>query len=146
MAKFTISANIAEEVYKAIKDVKQYDEQTQLKIKNAIRAGTRDVMVSAISRAPYKTGKLKISIGMSFSDRYGAQGIVVAKSPHAKFVEYGVQSAVVIPVREKAMKPGNEGWYIGKAIIPARPAHPFMRPAMEEVRPKIENAIKDVLK
>lgn len=140
---FRIYSNLEEQVFKALRDIKQYDEKTQADIRNAVRDGTKGVMEESIRRAPMKTGKLKSNITMSF-DYDKSMGIVRAKSPHAHLVEYGARAAVAVPDRKKALTIGDG--FAASANIPARPAHPFMRPAIEKERPEIEKKIREVLK
>lgn len=63
----------------------------------------------------------------------------------AHLIELGTKGSVEIPVKKKALHPGADGWFMAKAIIPYRAAKPFMKPAMDTVRPTIESAIKDVI-
>lgn len=140
---FRIYSNLDDQVFKALRDIKQYDEKTQSGIRNAVRDGTKSVMEESIRHAPMKTGNLKSNITMSFNYEK-SMGIVKAKSPHAHLVEYGARAAVTVPDKKKALKIGDG--FAASANIPARPAHPFMRPAIEKKRPEIEKKVREVLK
>ena len=106
---------------------------------------TGRVFEGAVSRVPKKTGKLASSIKQEFRPTpHGLQGYVKAMDPIAHIIEFGAAGSVVIPIRKKALHPGAEGWFAAHAIIPQR-AHPFMKPAMDAVRPELERAVKEAV-
>ena len=70
---------------------------------------------------------------------------VYTKNKVAHLVEFGAVATVSIPTHKKAMKPGGQGWFMAKAIIPKRAPHPFMQPAIDIVRPTIREAIKEAI-
>lgn len=138
-----VYSNLSDEVFKVLRNIKQYDEETQKNIRSAVRDGTKEVLAEAIRRAPMRTGKLKASITMSF-DYDKSMGIVRAKSPVAHLIEYGTRAVTITPQMRKALE--INGKFAAYANIPAKAAHPFMRPAIEKVRPDIEKKIIEALK
>ena len=147
MAKtFFVPTNITAEVRKALGDITKYDKATQQRLDGVIRDMTGRVFKEAVSRVPKKTGHLASTIVQEFQPTpRGLQGYVKAKSHVAHLVEFGTQGSVVIPTRKKALHPGASGWFAAHAIIPRRTAHPFMRPAMDAVRPDLERAVKEAV-
>ncbi|WP_294000231.1 hypothetical protein [uncultured Megasphaera sp.] len=147
MAKsFWVSTNITAEVKKALGDITKYDADTRQRLDGVIRDMTGRVFEGAVSRVPKKTGKLASSIKQEFRPTpRGLQGYVKAMDPIAHIIEFGAAGSVVIPIRKKALHPGAEGWFAAYAIIPQRAAHPFMKPAMDAVRPELERAVKEAV-
>lgn len=147
MAKsFWVSTNITAEVKKALGDITKYDAATRQRLDGVIRDMTGRVFEGAVSRVPKKTGKLAGSIKQEFrTTPHGLQGYVKAMDPIAHIIEFGAAGSVVIPTRKKALHPGAEGWFAAYAIIPQRAAHPFMKPAMDAVRPELERAVKEAV-
>lgn len=145
MVRF-VKANISDEVYKAMSQIGQYNQKTQEGIRQVVRDKTNEVYKISVQLAPMKTGNLKANIKESISNSAeGTQGIVESNDPVAHLIELGTKGSVEIPVKKKALHPGADGWFMAKAIIPYRAAKPFMKPAMDTVRPTIESAIKDVI-
>lgn len=147
MAKsFWVSTNITAEVKKALGDITKYDAATRQRLDGVIRDMTGRVFEGAVSRVPKKTGKLAGSIKQEFrTTPHGLQSYVKAMDPIAHIIEFGAAGSVVIPTRKKALHPGAEGWFAAHAIIPQRVAHPFMKPAMDAVRPELERAVKEAV-
>ena len=147
MAKsFWVSTNITAEVKKALGDITKYDADTRQRLDGVVRDMTGRVFEGAVSRVPKKTGKLAGSIKQEFRPTpHGLQGYVKAMDPIAHIIEFGAAGSVVIPIRKKALHPGAEGWFAAYAIIPQRAAHPFMKPAMDAVRPELERAVKEAV-
>ena len=145
-SKAIVKANISEEVYKALVRIDRFNVATQESIRKAVREKTLEVYRLTIAHAPYKKGKLKSSIQMEIGNtKRGTQGIVKTDDPVAHLVENGTAHSVVIPVVKKALHPGGSDHYFKRAVIPPRRAHPFMRPAMDAVRPTIEQAVKEAI-
>ena len=139
-----IRANIEEAIYKITADIKKYDEETQNRIKQAVRNGTKGVYENAVRAAPMKrTGNLKTGITMEMSDRE-ATGVVKSTAPHSHLVEFGTKQRFVTPTIHKALKIKSQ--FVRGVITSGKmPKKPFMRPAIEKERPKIETAIKGAL-
>ena len=145
MAKrpFYIKADISEEAYKATRNISRYDKATQERIKATIREKTDEVFNEALRRVHSYTGNLASSIKQEYNTEGNrASGRVQADAPHAHLLEFGHAGGVAVPIRKKALAPGADGWFFKWAIIPAQPAHPFMKPAIDKVRPSIEEAIR----
>lgn len=141
-----VKADISTGVYKALSDIQRYDAATQTEIYGAVQDKTKEVYTQAVQLAPSKAGNLKASIKYNVNrSQSGIAGTVYTKDPVAHLVEFGARSAVEIPIRKKALHPGAAGWFMAKATIPRRSPHPFMKPAMDTVRPSIESAIKEAV-
>ncbi len=147
MAKtFWVTTNVTAEVKKALGDVTKYDKDTQQRLDGVVRDMTDRVFKEAVSRVPKKSGKLASSIKQEFRPTpHGLQGYVKAMDHLAHIIEFGAAGAVVVPARKKALHPGAAGWFAAHAIVPRRTAHPFMRPAMDAVRPDLEKAVKEAV-
>lgn len=142
MAKFIVKADLSAKMFRALADIHQYNEATQQELRRIVHDKTQEVYETAVHNAPYRTGKLRASIRM---DVEGAMGTVYTNYPIAHLIEYGAKGAVVVPIRRKALHPGADGWFMAKAVIPYRSAKPFLKPAMDKVRPSIESAIKEAI-
>lgn len=137
-----ISMDLASSVYKCTRDLQRYDESTRQRIRDAVANGTRAVYRTAVAKAPVKTGALRQGIVMALgTDPRFASGVIKSTVFRGSFVEFGTKERTVKPKRKKAMKIGDVfvrgEIYNGKVI-----ARPFMRPAIEQERPKIEEAIR----
>lgn len=148
MAKtFWVTTNVTGEVKKALGDVTKYDKDTQQRLDGVVRDMTGRVFKEAVSRVPKKSGKLASSIKQEFRPTpHGLQGYVKAMDHIAHIIEFGANGAVVVPVRRKALHPGAAAWFAAHAVVPRRQPHPFMKPAMDKVRPALEAAVKEALR
>lgn len=146
MAKsIKIFANIKEEAFRAMVDVQKYDEETQKNIRKATRDGVAAVHAAAVRAAPIRaTGNLRKGIVQEFDERT-CSGKVRATAPHAHLIEFGTRERVTAPIRKKALKIG-EGFVRGWTFTGKIPKKPFMRPAIEKERPKIETSIEKAVK
>ena len=140
-----IFANIQEEAFRAMVDVRKYDEQTQKEIKRATRDGIDAVHAAAVRGAPIRaTGNLRRGIEQSFDEKT-CSGQVRATAPHAHLVEFGTRERVTAPIRKKALKI-NAGFVRGWTFTGKMPKKPFMRPAIEKERANIETSIERAIK
>lgn len=132
---------------RAIRSISAYDGKTRLKVENIVRKGTQTIGRDARRKAPVRTGGLKKSIHTSFRSRT-VTGEVKALAPHAHLVEYGVKSAVAVPKKKKALRivDASAIRYACRAKIPARRAHPFMKPAYDSNEGKILNDVERAVK
>lgn len=138
---FKINAKLDDVVFHATADISKYDKETQDKIKAAIADGTKDVYEEAVNRAPKRTGGLIEGIKM---DVKGAHGIVRSTAPISHVVEYGSGPRIASPLRAKAMTINGE--FVRGHVVSIMPQRPFMRPAAEAGKPKIEAAVKEAIK
>lgn len=135
----------------AVRKLKIYDSNSRLKIEDAIQKAGRSIRDDAKIRVPIRTGSLKRSIGSRFNSNK-LQSTVKAdynKAPHAHLIEYGVAQTVIRPKTKKALKftAGGSVRFVRKEVIlPARKARPFMNPAFQSEKPKVEAEIKKILK
>lgn len=144
---FKVYANISDAVYKSLAQISRYDEATQQRLKDSVREKTGQTYKLAVSNARKRTGELAASIEMQVNtEGRKAVGKVIAKAPYAHLLEYPHKGAVIIPVRKKALAPGADGWFMAKAVLPYQAAHPFMKPAIDAVRPGIEEAVREAIK
>ncbi len=139
-----IHANIEEAVYKCTKDIEKYSREAQEGIKRAIENGVKSVHAAAVTKAPGgRTGNLRAGIKMSITTIGNkAGGNVRSTAPHGHLVEFGTKPRLV------QNRPGKRAMVIhgsirrGPWMAGAMPKKPFMRPAIEQERPKIEEAIR----
>lgn len=135
----------------AVRKLKIYDSNSRLKIESAIQKAGRSIRDDAKIRVPIRTGTLKRSIGSRFNSNK-LQSTVKAdynKAPHAHLIEYGVAQTAIRPKNKKALKftAGGSVRFVRKEVIlPARKARPFMNPAFQAEKPKVEAEIKKILK
>lgn len=143
---FVVTTNISEEVRKAVRDISNYDEKTQARLREVIREETGAIYDNAVAAVPKKTGRLAAAIKQEFYDNdRGLIGLVKAMSTNAHLQEFGAAGAVVIPYRKKALHPGAEGWFAARAVVPRRLPHPFLKPAADKVRPELEAKVKEAI-
>lgn len=135
----------------AIKKLKLYDSKSRKKIEAAISKAGRNIRDGAKTRVPVRTGTLRDSIGARFNGGK-MQSVVKAdygKAPHAHLIEFGVRQTVIVPKKKQVLKfsVGGETVYTKKSItLPARKARPFMNPAFQAEKPKIEAEIEKIIK
>lgn len=137
---FKISMNLDDMTFRATADISKYDKATQDKIKQVIADGTKDVYEAAVTKAPAGTGELRKGIKM---DVKGAHGSVKSTSSLSHIVEYGTGIRIAAPLRARAMT--INGDFVKGHVTSVMPEKPFMRPAAEEGKTKIESAMKEAL-
>lgn len=146
----TISMEI-EGLDEAIHKLKLYDTKNSKAIAKAISKSGRNIRDDAKSHVPVRTGTLRDSLAARFKSS-DLQSVVKAdykKAPHAHLIEYGVEPSIVKPKKQTALKftDGSTIKYArGPIRLPARKARPFMNPAFQSEKPKVENEIKKILK
>lgn len=148
----------------ALRRLKAYDAKSTEKISEVIRLDGQNIGKEARSRVPRRSGKLRKSIRTRF-DSTAITSTVRTNEPYAHLVEFGAAAATARP-RSKAKKKGEKPKLAlridsrgfrrfvhksskpGKGVvhIPARPARPYMTPAYQSGKPRIENDIKKVLR
>jgi len=142
---FRIYANIDSEVFKAIKNVDNYNTNAQKSIRKAMADGTKSVYDAAFSKAPHGTNN-KIRAGLHWSyDETKNTGVVKSSAPHGHLFEFGTNERFVYPTRRKALKMSDGRYAKGTVYAGRIRPKPFMRPAIEQERPKIESEVKKVL-
>lgn len=142
MAAFVVNLGI-NDLQRTLGAFRTYDAQTQERLRSTVQSSTSAIMLGAKRRARVKTGGLVRNITMTY-DGVRNTGTVRAKSPHAHLVEYGARAALVRPVKKKALAIGDN--VIASAKVPARAAHPYMRPAFEDEKPNLLQATKAAVK
>lgn len=146
----TISMEI-EGLDEAIHKLKLYDTKNSKAIAKAISKSGRNIRDDAKSHVPVRTGNLRDSLAARFKSS-DLQSVVKAdykKAPHAHLIEYGVETSIVKPKKQTALKftdGGSIKYARGQIRLPARKARPFMNPAFQSEKPKVENEIKKILK
>lgn len=137
---FKINVRLDDAVFRATADIGKYDKETQDKIKAAIADGVKGVYEEAVNRAPKRTGAFINGIKMEVK---GAHGVVKSTSPLSYVVEYGSGPRIASPLRAKAML--INGDFVRGHVVSVMPERPFMRPAAEAGKPKIEAAVKEAV-
>lgn len=146
MTGYVITNNLGEEINRALKNLDHYDAVTRSGIKREISDGTKATYEAAISRAHLgPTGNLRSGIRYEMTNS-GNSGTVKSTAPHGHLVEFGSSQRIVLPRTGKALLLKNGDFVRGAIPAGAMPATPFMRPAVEQERPKIQEAIREVLR
>ena len=138
--EFKLNIRLDDAVFRATADISKYDKATQDKIKAAIADGVKTVYEEAVSRAPKRTGSLIKGIKM---ETKGAHGVVKSTSPLSYITEYGSGPRIASPLHAKAML--INGDFVRGHVVSMAPERPFMRPAAEAGKPKIEAAVKEAI-
>ena len=134
------------ELRTAIDSLKIYDATKRIALEDAIEDSVKDMAKVARQKVPVDSGKLKKSI---FSKMYrkAFTGYFGAKAHHAHLIERGAKASTTKPKNKKvlAFSTGGAQVFSTFANIPARAAHPFIRPAYDEVLPKLITRIKKAM-
>ena len=136
----------------AINSISAYDGKAALGIENAVQSSTKAIGAGMRRRVSVKTGTLKKRIRTRFSrGKFGRgliQGEAAAVTPYAHLVEFGAKAVTVRPKKAKALAIDAFGYrrYATQAVIPARRAKPFARPAFEDEKPNLVRAIAEAVK
>ena len=140
---FYIKSDLTDAIKKAVGDVGKYDGETQKRLKNAIREGTRELLRASKRKARVgETGNLVKGIEMEYDEKNN-RGFVKSTAHHSCLLEYGVNPSFAVPKERKVLK--FKGVFSRYALIPARKARPFMKPALDETEPKIIKALKEAV-
>lgn len=144
MKGFVINLGI-NDLNRTLAQFRSYDEQTQEKLRACVQKSTSNIMLGAKHRVHVKSGNLVKGIAMTYNASKNT-GEVRAKSPHAHLVEFGARAVHEVPDKAKALKvPGGSG-FAAAANIPARAAHPFLRPAFEAEKANLIQSVTEVVK
>ncbi|MDR2006913.1 MAG: HK97 gp10 family phage protein [Acidaminococcales bacterium] len=134
-----------EGLQEALDAVKWYDQNANQKLRAVIADGVKAISRGARQRIPVKTGGLKKSIRTRMYTDRGVVGYVRAHKPHAHLVEFGTQGHQTIEKGKRYRIGGNIR--TGKPVfVKGAPARPFMVPAYEQEKPRIEAEVAKVLK
>jgi HK97 gp10 family phage protein len=145
MGTFKIHMDLDKAVYKATADIEQYDKNVQQAIKAAVADGVTAIKEQAMRMAPAgPTGNLKAGI-KSEMGQSGAYGVIKSTAPHSRLVEFGTGERITYNKAGKKAMVINGRFVRGDIYNGKMPAKPFMRPAAEAEKPKIEESIKKVL-
>ena len=132
---FYIKSDLTDAIKKAVGDVSKYDGETQRRLKGVIRKGTQDLLRASKRKARVgSTGNLVKGIEMEYDEKYN-RGFVKSTANHSFLLEHGVNPSFAFP----------KGVFSRYAFIPARKARPFMKPALDEVEPKIIKALEEAV-
>lgn len=142
MSVLFIKTNLSTEVRKAMKDIARYDDDTQKRVRSAVETGTKDTYKSAVRHVHTKTGNLVSKISMQYNSHWN-EGVVKSKAHHSWLVEHGASATIVLPKKRRALK--YDTHFFKLARIPKRAAHPYMKPAIDENAPKIEQAVQEAV-
>lgn len=140
---FWVMTNRSAAISSAVYGIESYKTHVQDNIKKALRESTMSVYKAARDRVPERTGLLKKSITMRLSTS-GLSGVVEAKSRYGHLVEFGAGPALIEPKKAKALH--IKGKFYSNAFIPERKPHPFMKPAAEQEKGKLEARITEAIK
>lgn len=137
-----ISANISEETFRVTRQLDQYNSATRQRIIDSITESTKAVYTDVQTNIPRgATGNLGRGVKMDVNvrQRY-VSGVVSSRAPHGHLVEFGTEprfwaKSVVTP-----KGPVYKAVYRG-----VMPKHPFMKPAIERERPRIETRLREAV-
>lgn len=139
---FYIKSDLTDAIKKATSDIGKYEDGAQQRMRSAIRKGTQDALSAAKSKAPIATGGIVKRLVMEYDEKNN-RGFVKSRAPHSILLEKGVKPSVVVPTKKMALK--FNGNFAKWVKLPARKARPFMKPALDEVEPKIIKALKEAV-
>ncbi len=153
MKKFVIRLDKETLTMKATNDIAKYDKEVQQGIIRAIERGTNAVRATAIMKAPMgATGTLKAGIHADMIPGKPV-GIVSSDAKHSHLIEFGTQPRLtgLKPWKGKKalripQKDGNYGFVKGVISSGRMPKKPFMGPAAEQERARIEAEIERAIK
>jgi len=144
---FRIKMNLSSVTYNATRDIEKYSAKKRGEIQDVIEDGTKTVYDDALRAAPYgHTGNLKAGIGMSVRKGMEAFGEVYSNAPHSHLVEFGTHPRITYPKKKKALKFRDGGFARGYIRAGSMSKKPFMRPAADKNKPRIEAEMERVLK
>ena len=131
------------EVKAAIQSIGTHSEIVNNNIFRVIARATKAVASEAIRRAPVgPTGNLKRGITYTINPNYGD---VLSKAPHSHLIEFGTGERIVYPDRKKGPKHAMrmpDGRFVKGDIYNGKMTKPpFLQPALESQRSKIETDI-----
>ena len=146
-ATFIVKADVSRAVYNCLRKLDAYDQKTSDSIRKIVKDSTANVFAGALRRVPVRSGALKKSIRMRFEDTpTNTVGIVYTNEPTAHLIERGAGPVpVLMPIKKKALHPGGSGYFFTRASIPARKAKPFLKPAMDDERPRFEVKVREAV-
>lgn len=108
----------ASEVDALARDLEAVGPKVMAMVRNAVKKSAFDVQRLAQMRAPYETGALKNSIGVTFGgNAHGASATIGPTVHYAPYLEYGTHKMA---------------------------AQPYMRPAADAVAPSFAQAIAEI--
>ena len=139
---FWIRTNRSTEITAAITDVERFNHSVQENIKSCIAESTQAVKEGARRRVHVQSGKLKNSILARISPS-GYAGFVSANTRYAHIVEFGAGPAFIKPKKAKALY--FKGHFAKYSLVPERKARPFLRPAADEEKVKLEHKMREAI-
>ena len=136
-----ITSNISDETFHVTKQLDQYDEATRKRIIGAITESTHIVYDDVLANVPQATGHLITGIKMDVNvrQRY-VSGVVKSNAPHGHLVEFGTEPRFWAKSIVTPKGPVYKAIYRG-----VMPKHPFMKPAIERERPRIETRLREAV-
>ena len=137
-----ISSNISEETFKVTRQIDRYASKTRQRIIDSIMASTKAVFTDVQTNIPRgATGNLGKSVKMDVNvrQRY-VSGVVSSRAPHGHLVEFGTEPRYWY--KTVAHPKGPVALVIYRGVMPK---HPFMKPAIEKERPRIEARLREAV-
>jgi len=130
-----------------------YEEAVKLRLAEAVVTAAQQMQADLVATAPIKDGDLKAALASSDAVRVSSPGTSRVRAQvgfltreqkkrafHAFFVEFGTKGYVKGEKRFAgvARRTGRRKMQKVKRNIPARPAHPFFRPAYIRLKRNLE--------
>lgn len=131
----------------ALRNIAAYNTKTLIGLEESVRDAGVNIAGKARLAVNVRTGRLRRSIKSNFN-RTKMQTTIQTKVPYAHLVELGAAATIIKPKKRKFLKiPSSSGnYFVSRPIhIPARPARPFMNPAYQSEKPKLEARVKKIL-
>ncbi|HTA82268.1 MAG TPA: HK97-gp10 family putative phage morphogenesis protein [Bacteroidia bacterium] len=118
-------------------------ESLSEEVKTAVVDAVNAMAENAKSKAP---GKLADSITTTIADD-GMSASIIADSPYAVFVEYGVSIPEIHAEKAKVLHWVKDGKDVFSRSARAHeiPAKPFLNPAFEEQSAQLKDTLKDII-
>ena len=152
MAKGNMVHVSLKEIKNEFRKIGQINDKQRTQLNTVFRSATNAVFEHAKRRVPQRRDiSAKSSLKGSLVQEYDSnkmEGIVRAKAPHAHLIEFGVKPALSYPIKKNNLAMMHNGHVITphNAMIPGRPAQPFLRPSFEQEKPRIISEVKKVFK
>ena len=137
--------------------IRKMSETTRVELAKALDESIRIVQATAINLAPTRTGRLRKALASpsAIGRRKGGTEVefglrtkaLQKKAFYAPFVEYGTKAYSAGGLRFRGTTAAGTGRYRKvKRNIPARPARPFLRPAIKLTIPFWRKAVSAALR
>jgi HK97 gp10 family phage protein len=130
----------------AIKALAKYSEEVKIDTANAMNTSMLAVESNAKRNVPVDTGRLRASIVTTKANQNDLVARTIVGANYGPYIEFGTgafASEYLVSQDAEMQRYAMQFYVNGRGRLPARP---FLFPAWEQERPKIEKAIAKLLK